>query len=383
MVSDGSRDRAAALIAEFLDGRPDRTRQAYGNDIKEFAALLGCAPADAVARLLGGGSRAARALVIDYAVDLRRRGRAPATVQRRLATLRALVGSVADAGGIDWTLEIPTEPVVARALDERAGGSVPYMLPRHPSEIHRLDVQHYALQAAVGRIYLAPIGAVGCVLDVGTGSGQWAFDICSTFPEARVIGLDLVTGKPDWPSGYRLVRANLLAGLPFADAQFDFVHQRFLAAGVPVAAWPGVVAELVRVTRPDGWIELTESVMGLPGLGPANARLMGIAQAITSRLGLDTGRVVMDSLDDHLRTAGATDVVRREVSLPIGRWGGEVGALMATSMRAACSRLVEIEVAQSRLTVEESGELVGQAQEEWERHRTEWTVAIAWGRRPG
>src|SRR5262245_36972929 len=98
MMSNGSRDRSAEIVEAFLDGRPDRTRQAYGNDIKEFAAFLGCEPADAVARLLAGGPRAAAALVIDYAVDLRRGGRAPATVHRRLATLRALVGSVADAG---------------------------------------------------------------------------------------------------------------------------------------------------------------------------------------------------------------------------------------------------------------------------------------------
>lgn len=376
-------DRAAALIARFLAGRADRTRQAYSTDIEDFANFLECAPAEALARLLRGGPQAAGAVALDFAVELRRRGRATATVSRRMATLRALVGSAADAGAIDWALEIPTEQLIAQALDDRAGGSVPYMLPRHPSEIHRLDVQHYALQAAVGRAYLAPVEAVGRVLDVGTGSGQWAFDACADFPDALVVGLDLVPSKPERPRGYRWVRANLLVGVPFRDAQFDFVHQRFLASGVPVTAWPGVVAELVRVARPGAWIELTESVMGMSELGPANARLMGFAQAISSRLGLDTGRVVCDSLDDYLREAGAGHVGRREISLPIGRWGGQVGALMAADMRAACSRLCEMEVAQSRLTMEESNELVGRAQEEWEQYRTRWTVAIAWGRRPG
>jgi hypothetical protein len=41
-----------------------------------------------------------------------------------------------------------------------------------------------------------------------------------------------------------------------------------------------------------------------------------------------------------------------------------------------------MEVAQSRLTMEESNELVIRAQEEWEEYRTRWTVGIAWGRRP-
>ena len=313
---------------------------------------------------------------------MRRRGRAPSTVSRRLATLRTLVRSAADAGLVEWQLDTPTEIEVARALDERTTGSVPYMLPRHPSEIHRLDVQHYALLAAVGTNYCAPVRTVTRALDVGTGSGQWAFDVCAAFPDALVVGLDLVPSKVERPPGYRLVRANLLHGLPFEDASFDLVHQRFLVAGVPLKAWPGVVAELVRVTRPGGWIELTESVMYVPGLGPANARLMGVAQSMALGLGLDMDRVVCDSLGDYLRQAGAADVVRREASLPIGQWGGQVGELMAADMRAACSRICEIEQARGRLTAEESSDLLGRAQEEWEQNRTLWTVGIAWGRRP-
>jgi SAM-dependent methyltransferase len=377
-----SGDQAAELIERFLDGRPDRTRRAYRADIEEFARFLESTPTEAIARLIRVGSRAAGGLAMDFAVDVRRRGLAQSTVNRRLATLRALLGAAADAGAIDWALDTPTHAEVDQALFDRAASGVPYMLPRHPSEIHRLDVQHYALQAAVGKPYLAPIERAGRALDVGTGSGQWAFDLCTAFPDALVVGLDLVPGKQERPQGYRWVRANLLAGLPFRDASFDFVYQRFLASGVPVAAWPAAVAELVRVTRPGGWIELTESVMGMTGLGPANTRIMGLAQEIASRLGLDTDRVICDSVGDYLRAAGAVDVVRREVSLPIGQWGGQVGALMAADMRAACSRLCEMHVAQSRMTAEECRELLGRALEEWEHFRPTWTVGIAWGRRP-
>ncbi|WP_223258176.1 class I SAM-dependent methyltransferase [Thermogemmatispora tikiterensis] len=47
--------------------------------------------------------------------------------------------------------------------------------------------------------------------------------------------------------------------MPFADGHFCYTHQRLLAATIPAQAWPGVVRELVRVTRPGGGIMSTRS----------------------------------------------------------------------------------------------------------------------------
>src|SRR5215471_1286524 len=78
------------------------------------------------------------------------------------------------------------------------------MLPRHRTEIDRLDVQHYALREAVRGNHLAPVHAPATVLDVGAGTGQWAYDLCAEFPDAEVIGLDLVPSKSDRrPGNYR------------------------------------------------------------------------------------------------------------------------------------------------------------------------------------
>ncbi|WP_146747050.1 methyltransferase domain-containing protein [Thermogemmatispora tikiterensis] len=69
------------------------------------------------------------------------------------------------------------------------------------------------------------------------------------------------------------VRANVLEGLPFADCQFCYTHQRLLVAAIPARSWPGVVRELVRVTRPGGWIEWLERSDGIQPAGPATRRL--------------------------------------------------------------------------------------------------------------
>jgi SAM-dependent methyltransferase len=70
------------------------------------------------------------------------------------------------------------------------------------------------------------------------------------------------------------VRANVLEGLPFPDGQFTYTHQRLLVAAIPARSWPGVVQELVRVTRPGGWIELLELSDVIQPAGPATRRLL-------------------------------------------------------------------------------------------------------------
>src|SRR5262245_31505645 len=172
------------------------------------------------------------------------------------------------------------------SIQTSAGDDEPYLFPRHPAEGDRLDVQHYALLLSAGSNYLAPIGTPRRVLDSGSGTGQWAHDLCREFPDAVVAGVDLQPGKPDGPPNFRFVQAALLDGLPFSDGQFDFVHQRLLALGVPLASWGGVIAELVRVTRPGGWIELVEMDWGVEPAGPASVRLVDLARRLGRSHGL-------------------------------------------------------------------------------------------------
>ena len=92
--------------------------------------------------------------------------------------------------------------------------------------------------------------------------------------------------------------------------------------------------------------------------------------------------MVFDSLDDYLRQAGLANVVRRQLSVPIGRWGGKVGSLMVTDLRAGFTRVCEVLQARSSLTAEEGRDLIRLAQEEWEQGRMSWTFAIAFAQKP-
>ena len=255
------------------------------------------------------------------------------------------------------------------------------MLPRHPSEVDRLDLQHYAIRAAVGANHQAPVRNPSRILDVGAGTGQWGWEMTVEFPDALVVGLDLVAGKPDRPARYQSVRADLLRGLPFRDATFDLVHQRLLFLGIPGDSWPAVVRDLLRVARPGGWVELVEGpIMRFDNAGPAIERLREVALEVVGARGLDTSGAVYDSLDAYLRDAGAVDVHRREVELPVGEWGGPVGSLMGTDFRAGFTRFLEY---RSELSAEDRRQLLQRVQEEYEERRVTARLAVAHGRRPG
>jgi SAM-dependent methyltransferase len=263
---------------------------------------------------------------------------------------------------------------------EGTTGGGAYLFPKHPSETDRLDVQHYALRLTVGSNHVAPIGTPGRVLDSGCGTGQWAYDLCAEFPEAVVVGLDLEPSKPGRPANFRLVKGDLLDGLPFVDGGFDFVHQRLLVPGIPLANWDRLVAELVRVTGPGGWIELVEAAWAVEPAGPATSRLVELTTRLGRSLGLDTG-LVFSSLDERLRAAGAIDVERRTVDVPLGEWGGRTGSLMASDYRAAAMRLGETFQARFGVTVEESQELIRTAWREWDELESRCTFAFGIGRK--
>jgi ubiquinone/menaquinone biosynthesis C-methylase UbiE len=257
------------------------------------------------------------------------------------------------------------------------------MLPRHHTEIDRLDVQHYALRSALRGNYVVPVERPERVLDVGAGTGQWGYDLCAQFPGATVVGLDVVPGKADRrPPNYRYVKANVLQGLPFADDQFDFVHQRLMITALPLQAWPGVVRDLLRVTRPGGWVELVEGGNEIDPRGPATQRLFELAAQLAAAYGLDWTGSVTSLLDGYLADSGAEQVEMRRVPLPIGEWGGRVGSLLASDFRSTFNGLCGTFESRFGVPIAICQELLRAMHEECEGFQTRYTFSIAVGRKP-
>ena len=103
-----STDRGGAHLATaFLAGRTVRTLEAYAADLDVFAAWWGLPDRQAAtAQLIGLRFGEANALALAYRADMLARGLAPATINRRLATLRSVVKLGNVLGLVSWRLTV-------------------------------------------------------------------------------------------------------------------------------------------------------------------------------------------------------------------------------------------------------------------------------------
>jgi len=214
---------------------------------------------------------------------------------------------------------------------------IPYVLPSDLEEMNRLDFQHFLLRQTFKGNFAAPIGEPRSILDVGSGTGRWAREMAQLFPSARVVGLDVNPPPADTaaeagvneplPPNYEFAAGNVLESIPFPDASFDFVHMRLLVLAIPHDRWPYVVSELVRVTRPGGWVESVEATTLQHG-GPAMDMLMDWINTLLARRGInfpDGGKV-----GELMRAAGMVNVTATDVTLPFGEYGDRTAKLLAT-----------------------------------------------------
>jgi SAM-dependent methyltransferase len=257
---------------------------------------------------------------------------------------------------------------------------VAYVLPRQPSELQRLDLQHHVLKSVTGVNWRAPIEQPERVLDFGCGTGQWSIELAEQLPDALVVGLDLVPSRSG-PGNYAFVRGNVLQGLPFAEGRFDFVHQRLMVASIPVRQWPAIITDLVRVTTVGGWIELVEAGLAMNPEGPATARLIALLRQFFRSTGLDSLGHVLAGLDRYLRDAGLVDVQLRTIKLPIGNWAGPVGSWQAAGARSLFTHLAGLFESRYGLQPAECHELISEMMSEFERYRPTTDFKIAYGRR--
>ncbi|HEX8036373.1 MAG TPA: methyltransferase domain-containing protein [Ktedonobacterales bacterium] len=268
---------------------------------------------------------------------------------------------------------------------------VPYAMPADLAEINRLDFQHYLLRQAFQGNFAAPVRDPANILDVGTGTGRWAHEMAEFFPGAQVVGVDITPPPSDAPAAapaadprppnYSFIAANVLEGLPFPDASFDFVHMRLLYSAIPHTRWPYVIGELVRVTRPGGWIESVESsVPSQPG--PVLTRLSARINDLIAHRGIDPHDGAR--VGEMLRAAGLTGVAEQRIDMPIGSHGGRIGTLLATDLLAGIEGFGGLLVQMGLFSAEQFQQLHAELRAEFAspENRAVGPFYVAYGQQP-
>ncbi|KAJ7097875.1 S-adenosyl-L-methionine-dependent methyltransferase [Mycena belliarum] len=140
-----------------------------------------------------------------------------------------------------------------------------YMLPVDTDEFKRSSLFHRLIQFMFnGRVYIGPVketlqfGAYRKVLDLGTGRGFWAVDMCDLFSWVYVTGVDAAPIQfNEVPPRCRFEVWDInTPDMPYAADTFDLIHARCVHTGI--LNYPRFLSEIGRLVRPGGLVILIE-----------------------------------------------------------------------------------------------------------------------------
>jgi SAM-dependent methyltransferase len=151
----------------------------------------------------------------------------------------------------------------------------------------------------------------------------WLLDVAKEInPKSTLCGIDIHDRPfPKPPPPNMSFHVNSITALPSEwSERFDIVHQRLLTAALIKSEWERAVAEMYRVLKPGGWVQLCE-----PGLwtgGPATARLIELRARMYDHIDHYQHSSFIPNL---LAQKGFVDVKVEKTEIPIGEWAGPSG----------------------------------------------------------
>lgn len=138
-----------------------------------------------------------------------------------------------------------------------------------------------------------PLDQVQVVMDFICGPGSWCMDFSKKYPQKEVYGVDINRTIIDHAqeNAAQAVSKNLTfavvdrkRALPFPDEHFDLIHLQNGTTLFTLQQWPDVMAEMARLLKPGGWLNLVDFEMG-PASQPALDRILTFLGQILAHMG--------------------------------------------------------------------------------------------------
>jgi ubiquinone/menaquinone biosynthesis C-methylase UbiE len=144
------------------------------------------------------------------------------------------------------------------------------MDPESPTEMARLILQDRLVTEGMQGIFpeRSSLENIQTILDVGCGPGGWVLDVAHTYPDKKVVGIDISTTMITYAqaqaaaqrlSNVSFMVMNALEPFNFAEGMFDLVNIRAATGFVLRAQWTIFLHHCFRVLRPGGILRLTEA----------------------------------------------------------------------------------------------------------------------------
>ncbi|GHO93932.1 hypothetical protein KSF_039800 [Reticulibacter mediterranei] len=273
-----------------------------------------------------------------------------------------------------------------------------YVMPTESAaEMARLIEQGNMATRAMGGLFPEDIdvNTIQHVLDVACGPGEWTQEVAFQHRNMHITGIDISTTMIQYARAtaqvqkltnltYEIVDAT--QPLHFADNTFDIINARAMVGFLHKDSWPSVLHEFVRITRPGGFIVLTEA--DDPG------RTNGVAFETLTQFGmqalwrtehsfhpLGNNFGITPMLAHFLREAGCQDIQQRSYVADYSA-GAPAHQAMFENMRVGQKLVQPFLIKLGLATQEQLDELYNQSQTEMlsEDFRALLYILRAWGR---
>ncbi len=262
------------------------------------------------------------------------------------------------------------------------------------AEMNRLTIQDRMITKEMGGLLPDSVdpSTLHRVLDLACGPGEWSLDVAYAYKHMEVMGIDLsekminYANSRRWPNvTFRLM--DIRQPLDFPDNTFDFVNARFLFTFMSKDAWPHLLKECMRITRPGGFVRLTESESAV-GNSPAfeelqimMARSLHLTGRTFSPLGSQIGITPM--LGGFLQQAGYQNIKHRAFAIDFSATG-DAHEYMYQNFQLGLLLSRPFLLSMNPISEEELGELCNKTLKEMasDDFRAVWYYLSVWGNKP-
>ncbi|SPO02767.1 related to methyltransferase [Cephalotrichum gorgonifer] len=279
---------------------------------------------------------------------------APSRLPRRFLetrpTFKVMGDSVMEEGSIDMAAS--TRSLMEQYLDyneengRRYCGT--YFMPNDELEQTRMYLSHQVyLHMFKGAPTTVALEDPKLILDIGTGTGDWAIQIGEMYPKCEVVGTDISAIQSTCPP-YNVFFEIEDAELPWLRQpdSIDLVHMRNLTGAF--RDWRFIYEQAFESLRPGGWLELHEFDDGdnwrtffssFPPESPVHALARDLYLA-SIKAGRPRGIQHME--EGYLVEAGFVDIETKVFEIPITVETGSAGKIWLISvvdgLEALCLR---------------------------------------------
>ncbi|KJZ70472.1 hypothetical protein HIM_10144 [Hirsutella minnesotensis 3608] len=216
-----------------------------------------------------------------------------------------------------------------------------YIYPNDEEEQERLNVVHEAHLLLHGSLFLSSIDLAGrSILDIGTGTGQWAIDMADQDPSRTIVGLDISPIQPEFvPPNVHFFVENVETDWR-ETAKYHFIHFRGMSGSIQ--DWPSLFHKIYQALKPGGVIEAHETLPAVfsknQTLAPDNPLVDLMRDLVRAHSQIGRRLDPVPTFRNCAEEAGFTDVSEEIYEAPLGDWPEEqqqkdIGEMLASSLK--------------------------------------------------